>query len=156
MSSRGTTGHISASVPSVNETRPPAMTASEPIARLSVRNSDVNVHRPSTIAYTPNNSTATGSPTPGTLSASPNRMARPPRTAIIHALRASVSIVMAASGSVDLGRTIGLLFGHLRHRRLGQQQEARRRHRVLERHTHDLRGIDDAGLDEVDVLLACG
>ena len=39
---------------------------------------------------------------------------------------------------------------------LGEQQDARHRHGVLERHAHDLGRVDDAGLDQVDVLVAGG
>ena len=44
----------------------------------------------------------------------------------------------------------------LGHRHLAEQQQPRDRHHVLERHPHDLRRIDDAGLDEVAVHAARG
>ena len=47
-------------------------------------------------------------------------------------------------------------FGDLGHGNLGKQQHTRYRHRVLETNAYHLSGIDDAGLDQIDVLLACG
>src|SRR5512135_2336845 len=52
-----------------------------------------------------------------------------------------------------LDRTWFDRFRNLRHRRLGQQQYAGNRYRVLERNPHDFRRIDDSGLDQVDVTV---
>src|ERR1019366_810156 len=47
-------------------------------------------------------------------------------------------------------------FGNVGHSNLGKQQHTRYRHCILETNAYHLSGIDDAGLDQIDVLLACG
>jgi len=56
----------------------------------------------------------------------------------------------------EVRRHLFLLFRHLRHDGFGEQQEAGRRHRILERDAEHLCRIDDPGLHDVQVLTPCG
>jgi hypothetical protein len=94
---RGTIGHATATTPRASDIRPSASTASEPIAGLANHTTEVTAQTPSRIAKAPNSRTAMGRFTPGMSRANPNTMARLPRTAIIHAFRASASSVMGLS-----------------------------------------------------------
>jgi len=55
-----------------------------------------------------------------------------------------------------LGGLLLLGLRQLRHCRLGEQEHAGDRDGVFEREAHHLGGVDDAGLDQIDVLLARG
>jgi hypothetical protein len=49
-----------------------------------------------------------------------------------------------------------LFFRNLSHCCFGQQQDAGNRHGVLKTNANDFGGVDDAGLDQIDVLLTPG
>jgi hypothetical protein len=67
----------------------------------------------------------------------------------VHVAHAAHAAAAGHRGRRILLRTLG-------DHRLGGDQQAGDRRRVLEGATHDLHGVDDAGLDEIDVLAALG
>ena len=58
-----------------------------------------------------------------------------------------------AGAASRAGRRFLLLLGNLGDERFGGEQERRDRRRVLQRRAHDLGRVDDAGLDQVLVLV---
>ena len=54
-----------------------------------------------------------------------------------------------------MAAALALGFGDFRQRGLCQQQEARNRNGVLQSRPHHLGRVDDAGLDQIQVLVRC-